>query len=65
MAHSEHNRSKRGGAFALIIFGALLLFAAPNIYDEFPEMAVAALVGGFVIGGIGFYLNFRSRKGRL
>lgn len=63
MAHSEHNRSKRGGAFALIIFGALLLFLAPNIYGEFPEAATASLAAGFAFGGIGFYLNFvRKRK---
>ncbi len=62
MAHSEHNRSRRGGPFALIIFGALLLFLAPNIHGEYPEMATASLVGGLVVGGTGFYLNFIKRR---
>jgi len=63
MAHSEHNRSKRGGPFALIILGALLLFVAPNIYAEFPELGASALGGGIILGGIGFYLNFVKKRG--
>jgi inner membrane protein involved in colicin E2 resistance len=62
MVHSEHNKSRRGGGFALIIFGALLLFLAPNIHGEYPEMAIASLIGGFIIGAIGFYLNFVKRR---
>lgn len=65
MAHSEHNRSKNSGGFALIIFGALLLFLAPNIYPGMPELGTVSLVGGIIIGGIGFYLKFikgRHRK---
>ena len=62
MAHNEHNRSRRGGGFALVIFGALLLFLAPTIYGEYPEIAVISLVGGFIIGGMGFYLNFIKRR---
>lgn len=62
MAHNEHNRQKRGGGFALIILGALLLFLAPNIYGQFSELATASLIGGFVIGGIGFYLNFFKKQ---
>jgi hypothetical protein len=30
MVHGEHNRSKNSGGFALIIFGALMLFLAPQ-----------------------------------
>ena len=63
MAHSEHNRSKNSGGFVLIIFGALLLFLAPNIYPEMPDLGTVSLIGGFVIGGIGFYLKFL--KGRI
>lgn len=58
MAHSEHNRSRRSGGFALIILGALLLFLAPNIHPTVPELGITALVGGLAIGGIGFYLKF-------
>lgn len=63
MAHSEHNRSRRGGGFALVIMGALLLFVAPNIYPAAPELGVASLVGGLAVGGMGFYTRFV--KGRL
>ena len=58
MVHGEHNRSKNSGGFALIILGALLLFLAPNIYPEMPELGTMALFGGMIIGGIGFYLKF-------
>lgn len=58
MAHSEHNRSRKSGGFVLIILGALLLFLAPNIHPTIPELGVAALVGGLIVGGIGFYVKF-------
>ena len=58
MVHSEHNKSKGGNSFALIIFGALLLFLAPSINPDNPELGILALIGGIVIGGIGFYLKF-------
>jgi len=65
MAHSEHNKSKNSGSFVLIIFGALLLYLAPNIYPETPMLGTISLFGGIGIGGIGFYLKFfrgRERK---
>lgn len=58
MAHSAHNRSRRGGGFALVILGALLLFLAPNVYPGSPELGIAALAGGLAVGGLGFYLRF-------
>ncbi|MFQ5783004.1 MAG: hypothetical protein ACE5GR_08150 [Nitrosopumilus sp.] len=60
MAHSEHNRSKNNGGFALIILGAILLFLAPNIYQEpsMRELGTLSLIGGIIIGGIGFYLKY-------
>ena len=58
MVHGEHNRSKNNGGFALIILGALLLFLAPNIYQDMREFGTMALFGGIIIGGIGFYLKF-------
>ena len=65
MAHSEHNRSKNSGGFALIIFGALLLFLAPNIHPSMPELGASSLIGGIAVGAVGFYLKFikgRPRK---
>ena len=63
MVHGEHNRSRNNGGFALIILGALMLFLAPNIYPEMPEFGTMSLIGGLIIGGIGFYLRFiKSRK---
>ncbi len=58
MVHGEHNRTRNSGGFALIIFGALLLFLAPNIYPSMPELGIVSLVGGMIIGSIGFYLKF-------
>lgn len=58
MVHGEHNRSRNSGGFALIILGALLLFLAPNIYGDMRELGTMALVGGMIIGVIGFYLKF-------
>ena len=58
MVHTEHNRSKNSSGFALIILGALLLFLAPNIYPEMPGLGTMSLLGGVIIGGIGFYLKF-------
>jgi hypothetical protein len=65
MAHSEHNKSRNSGSFALIIFGALLLYLAPNIYPSNPELGTISLIGGIIIGGVGFYLKFirtRAKK---
>ena len=62
MAHDQHNRARNSGGFALIILGALLLFLAPNIHPTSPELGILALVGGIVIGSIGFYLKFIRNK---
>jgi len=65
MAHSEHNKTKNSGSFVLIIFGALLLILAPTINPSSPLLGAIALIGGIVIGGIGFYLKFirvRTKK---
>ena len=63
MVHGEHNKSRNNGGFALIILGALLLFLAPNIYQDMRELGTISLVGGIIIGSIGFYLKFF--KGRV
>lgn len=62
MAHSEHNRRNSGGFF-LIILGALAFFTAPIYLADSPELGAMAIAGGFVVGGIGFYLQFvRGRR---
>jgi len=62
MVHGEHNKTRNNGGFSMIIFGALLLFLAPNIYPKMPELGTIALFGGIIIGGTGFYLKyFRNR----
>lgn len=58
MAHSEHNKSRNSGSFVLIIFGALLLILAPTINPDNPVLGITALIGGIIIGGLGFYLKF-------
>jgi len=62
MAHDQHNKSRNSGGFALIILGALLLFLAPNINPTSPILGVLALVGGIIIGSLGFYLKFIRNK---
>jgi len=62
LAHTEHNRSKKGGGFFLVIFGALLLIIAPTIYPENSNLGVIAFVAGFIIGGLGFYLRFIKKS---
>ena len=64
MAHSEHNRQKKGGGFFLIIFGALLLFLAPNLHADNPELGIVSLVFGIVVGGAGFYIRFIKKSKR-
>jgi hypothetical protein len=58
MAHSEHNKPKKSGAFLLIILGALLFIITPAWFSESPEFGLALIVLGFLIGGLGFYLRF-------
>lgn len=63
MVHDEHNKPKRGGAFFLIIFGALLFVITPTFLSDDPELGAVAIIAGFLIGGLGFYLHFiRGRK---
>jgi len=65
LAHNEHNKPKRSSSYFLIIAGALLLMVSPTQYSTYPELSVAGLIFGFIIGGIGFYLKFiQGRKAR-
>jgi hypothetical protein len=58
MAHREHNRPKKSGAFFLIILGAFLFITVPTWFKDKPELGMGLIVLGFVIGGLGFYLRF-------
>ncbi len=62
MAHREHNRSRKSGAFFLIILGALIFITAPLYLSDSPELGMAAIVFGFIVGGLGFYLNFFKKQ---
>jgi hypothetical protein len=64
MAHNEHNKTRNSGGFALIIFGAMLLFLAPYVNPSNPALGIIALIGGIIIGGVGFYLKFISTRER-
>jgi len=62
MAHNEHNRPKKSGAYALIIFGAFLFVSAPLFFGPGTAEGGVAIAFGFIIGGIGFYLGFIRKK---
>lgn len=61
MAHSQHNRRNNAGFF-LILLGALIFITAPVYLQENPELGIAAIIFGFVVGGIGFYVKFIRNK---
>jgi drug/metabolite transporter (DMT)-like permease len=65
MAHNEHNRQKKGGGFFLIIFGALLLFLAPNLHTDNPELGIVCLIFGIIVGAGGFYVRFIKMAKRI
>ena len=58
MAHNEHNKSRKGGAYFLIILGALLFIIAPGWFSDKPETGLALIAVGFAVGGLGFFLRF-------
>ena len=61
MNHKEHNKPKRSGLF-LIVFGAVLLIVAPTQYENSQELGMLALISGFIMGGLGFYLKYVKKK---
>ena len=65
MAHREYNKQRRGTGFFLIIFGAILFMVAPWQLAETPELGWTVIIFGFLIGGIGFYLNFVKGRGKV
>tara|TARA_B100001750_G_scaffold232739_1_gene232175 strand:- start:617 stop:739 length:123 start_codon:yes stop_codon:yes gene_type:complete len=34
----------------------------PTQYQDYPELATLALISGFILGGIGFYLKYARKK---
>jgi len=62
MVHNEHNKPKRSGSLLLIILGAILFMIGPTQYQNSPELGILALVSGFILGGIGFYLKYVRGK---
>ncbi len=58
MVHGDHNKSKKNGSFSMIIFGALLLFLAPQEGTIESGLSIIAWIGGISMGSIGFYLKF-------
>ena len=62
MAHSEHNRQKKGGGFFLIILGAFLFIAAPTWFSGDPQTGLVLIVLGFIVGGAGFYIRFIRKQ---
>jgi len=65
MSHKDHNKPRKSGGFFLIIFGALLFILAPTYLADSPELGFVAIVFGFTIGGLGFYLNFLRGRGKI
>ena len=64
MAHREYNKKSSGGFF-MIILGALLFMLAPWQLSDSPELGGVAIIFGFIIGGIGFYIQFVKGKSRV
>jgi len=62
MAHSEHNRIKNKGSFVLVLFGAFLFISAVLFLEPGSDIGKVAIILGFVIGGIGFFLGFKKRN---
>ena len=62
MVHNEHYKPKRSGSLLLIILGAILFMIGPTQYQNSPELGILALVSGFILGGIGFYLKYVKGK---
>ena len=62
MVHNDHNKPKRSQSLFLIIFGAVLFMVGPTQYEDYPELATLALIFGFILGGIGFYLKYVRGK---
>ncbi|MGI0011795.1 MAG: hypothetical protein ACREAE_10400 [Nitrosopumilaceae archaeon] len=65
MAHNEHNKPKKRGSFVLILFGAFLFISSTLFFEPSSEQGKLAIILGFAIGGIGFYLGFVKKKKKM
>jgi hypothetical protein len=61
MAHSEHNRP-RGSGIVLIAIGILIFIFAPQYIKNDVAGAVASVLVGFFLGGLGFYISFLKKR---
>ena len=61
MAHSEHNRPK-GSGMILIAIGIIIFVFAPQYIKNDIGRAVAVVVIGFLLGGLGFYISFLKKR---
>jgi hypothetical protein len=61
MAHSEHNRPK-GSGMILIIIGIIIFIFAPGYFKNNIAGGLAIMIFGFMVGGLGFYISFLSKK---
>ncbi|MDI1495490.1 MAG: putative membrane protein [Cenarchaeum symbiont of Oopsacas minuta] len=64
MVHGDHNKNKSGGFF-LIILGALLFITSPLYLADSPLLGGVAILFGFLVGCLGFYLNFVRHRGKM
>lgn len=61
MVHDAHNRRVGSGMF-MILVGCFLFIVGPLYLIETPGLGAAAIVAGFAIGGLGFYVRYRAAK---
>lgn len=61
MVHDAHNRRVSSGMF-MILIGCFLFIVGPLYLSETPGLGAAAIVGGFVIGGLGFLVRYRTAR---
>jgi len=61
MAHNEYNRP-RGSGIILIVIGILIFVFAPRYIKNDISAAVAVVVIGFILGGLGFYMAFLKKR---
>ncbi len=65
MAYNEtRGPGRRSGAFFLIILGALMFITAPLYLADAPMLGIIVIALGFIVGGIGFYLQFVAGRAR-
>jgi uncharacterized RDD family membrane protein YckC len=61
MAHNEHNRP-RGSGIILIAIGILIFVFAPGYIKNNIGEALVAVIIGFLLGGLGFYIAFLKKR---